>query len=132
MGPGGMGQSGGHAPSNLNDNIAPGLPPASMMQSQMSNGEMLTEMGILQINSGPHELYFLHKPRRGVLTSSICPSLVLSARLILTLLHVCAADIKPSFVLFIVSCKFLWPYVQLWSDCQICLQPSQLFLSFCF
>ncbi|XP_074538463.1 calcium-responsive transactivator-like isoform X1 [Halichoeres trimaculatus] len=38
MGPGGMGQSGGHAPSNLNDNMTPGLPPTSMMQSQMSNG----------------------------------------------------------------------------------------------
>ncbi|KAL7399615.1 hypothetical protein ABVT39_027604 [Epinephelus coioides] len=38
MGPAGMGQSGGHAPSNLNDNMAPGLPPTSMMQSQMSNG----------------------------------------------------------------------------------------------
>ncbi|KAM9752212.1 calcium-responsive transactivator-like isoform 1-T1 [Menidia menidia] len=33
-----MSQSGGHAPSNLNDNMAPGLPPTSMMQSQMSNG----------------------------------------------------------------------------------------------
>ncbi|XP_044068469.1 calcium-responsive transactivator-like isoform X4 [Siniperca chuatsi] len=41
MGPGGMGQSGGHAPSNLNDNIAPGLPPTSMMQSQMSNVTMM-------------------------------------------------------------------------------------------
>ncbi|XP_037334244.2 calcium-responsive transactivator-like isoform X1 [Pungitius pungitius] len=38
MGPGGMGQSGGHAPNNLNDALAPGLPPTSMMQSQMSNG----------------------------------------------------------------------------------------------
>ncbi|KAK2897429.1 calcium-responsive transactivator-like isoform X1 [Channa argus] len=38
MGPGGMGQSGGHGPNNLNDNMAPGLPPTSMMQSQMSNG----------------------------------------------------------------------------------------------
>ncbi|KAL6119203.1 ss18l1 [Pungitius sinensis] len=38
MGPGGMGQSGGHAPNNLNDAMAPGLPPTSMMQSQMSNG----------------------------------------------------------------------------------------------
>ncbi len=44
MGPGGMGQSGGHAPSNLNDNMAPGLPPTSMMQSQMSNGEILTHL----------------------------------------------------------------------------------------
>ncbi|XP_074538466.1 calcium-responsive transactivator-like isoform X4 [Halichoeres trimaculatus] len=39
MGPGGMGQSGGHAPSNLNDNMTPGLPPTSMMQSQMSNAQ---------------------------------------------------------------------------------------------
>nr|XP_040048469.1 LOW QUALITY PROTEIN: calcium-responsive transactivator-like [Gasterosteus aculeatus aculeatus] len=38
MGPGGMGQSGGHAPNHLNDAMAPGLPPASVMQSQMSNG----------------------------------------------------------------------------------------------
>ncbi|XP_034067077.1 calcium-responsive transactivator-like isoform X4 [Gymnodraco acuticeps] len=35
---GGMGQSVGHAPSNLNDNMASGHPPTSMMQSQMSNG----------------------------------------------------------------------------------------------
>ncbi|XP_051281717.1 calcium-responsive transactivator-like isoform X4 [Dicentrarchus labrax] len=41
MGPGGMGQSGGHTPSNLNDNMAPGLPPTSMMQSQMSNVSMM-------------------------------------------------------------------------------------------
>ncbi|XP_033486020.1 calcium-responsive transactivator-like isoform X4 [Epinephelus lanceolatus] len=41
MGPAGMGQSGGHAPSNLNDNMAPGLPPTSMMQSQMSNVSMM-------------------------------------------------------------------------------------------
>ena len=39
MGPGGMGPSGGHTPSNLNDTMAPGLAPTSMMQSQMSNGE---------------------------------------------------------------------------------------------
>nr|XP_019951839.1 PREDICTED: calcium-responsive transactivator isoform X2 [Paralichthys olivaceus] len=38
IGPGGMGQSGGHAQSNLNDTMAPGLAPTSMMQSQMSNG----------------------------------------------------------------------------------------------
>ncbi|XP_078111530.1 protein LSM14 homolog B isoform X4 [Sander vitreus] len=38
MAPGGMSQSGGHTPSNLNDNMAQGLPPASLMQSQMSNG----------------------------------------------------------------------------------------------
>lgn len=39
VGPGGMSQSGGHASSNLNDNMAPGIPPTSMMQGQMSNGE---------------------------------------------------------------------------------------------
>uniref|UniRef100_A0A8C8FDM9 SS18 N-terminal domain-containing protein n=1 Tax=Oncorhynchus tshawytscha TaxID=74940 RepID=A0A8C8FDM9_ONCTS len=42
MGPGGMGQNGGsgpiHSQSNLNDAMTPGLPPPSMMQSQMSNG----------------------------------------------------------------------------------------------
>ncbi|KAM9855448.1 calcium-responsive transactivator-like [Aulostomus maculatus] len=38
MGLGGIGQSGGHAPSNLNENMVPGPPPTSMMQSQMSNG----------------------------------------------------------------------------------------------
>uniref|UniRef100_A0A4W5RMX1 SS18L1 subunit of BAF chromatin remodeling complex n=1 Tax=Hucho hucho TaxID=62062 RepID=A0A4W5RMX1_9TELE len=42
MGPGGMGQNGGsgplHSQSNLNDTMTPGLPPPSMMQSQMSNG----------------------------------------------------------------------------------------------
>ncbi|XP_029012629.1 calcium-responsive transactivator-like isoform X2 [Betta splendens] len=43
MGPGGLGQTGGHGP-NLNDNMAPGLPPTSMMQSQMSNGPSHTPM----------------------------------------------------------------------------------------
>ncbi|XP_019907589.1 calcium-responsive transactivator isoform X2 [Esox lucius] len=42
MGSAGMGQSGGsgplHSQSNLNDAMTPGLPPTSMMQSQMSNG----------------------------------------------------------------------------------------------
>ncbi|KAG5838413.1 calcium-responsive transactivator-like isoform X1 [Anguilla rostrata] len=42
MGPGGMGQSGSsqslHSQSNLNDSMATGLPPTSLMQSQMSNG----------------------------------------------------------------------------------------------
>ncbi|XP_041954655.1 calcium-responsive transactivator-like isoform X5 [Alosa sapidissima] len=42
MGPGGMGQSGGgqslHSQANLNENMASGLPPTSMMQSGMSNG----------------------------------------------------------------------------------------------
>ncbi|XP_063321203.1 calcium-responsive transactivator-like isoform X3 [Pelmatolapia mariae] len=41
LGPGGMGQSGGHAQSNLNDNMGPALPPTSMMQSQMSNVSMM-------------------------------------------------------------------------------------------
>ncbi|XP_041702606.1 calcium-responsive transactivator isoform X5 [Coregonus clupeaformis] len=45
MGPGGIGQSGGsgplHSQSNLNDTMAPGLPPTSMMQSQMSNVSMM-------------------------------------------------------------------------------------------
>ncbi|MED6241188.1 hypothetical protein ATANTOWER_002126 [Ataeniobius toweri] len=38
MDSGRMSQSGGHAPSNLSDSMGPGLPPTSMMQSQMSNG----------------------------------------------------------------------------------------------
>ncbi|XP_061115222.1 calcium-responsive transactivator-like isoform X3 [Conger conger] len=42
MGPGGMGQSGSsqalHSQSNLNDSMTTGLPPTSLMQSQMSNG----------------------------------------------------------------------------------------------
>ncbi|XP_064779459.1 calcium-responsive transactivator-like isoform X4 [Oncorhynchus masou masou] len=42
IGAGGMGQSGGsgplHSQSNLNDTMTPGLPPTSMLQSQMSNG----------------------------------------------------------------------------------------------
>ncbi|MED6283440.1 hypothetical protein CHARACLAT_008775 [Characodon lateralis] len=37
MDSGRMSQSGGHAPSNLSDSMGPGLPPTSMMQSQMSN-----------------------------------------------------------------------------------------------
>ncbi|XP_065817736.1 calcium-responsive transactivator isoform X3 [Labrus bergylta] len=41
IGPGVMGQSGSHAPSNLNDNMAPGLPPTSVMQSQISNVTMM-------------------------------------------------------------------------------------------
>ncbi|XP_069383077.1 calcium-responsive transactivator isoform X4 [Paralichthys olivaceus] len=43
IGPGGMGQSGGHAQSNLNDTMAPGLAPTSMMQSQMSNVSMMQQ-----------------------------------------------------------------------------------------
>lgn len=38
IGPGGMGQSGGHGPSNLNDTMAQAAPPTSMMQSHMTNG----------------------------------------------------------------------------------------------
>ncbi|XP_036389329.1 calcium-responsive transactivator-like isoform X3 [Megalops cyprinoides] len=42
MGPGGMGQSGSsqslHSQSNLNDSMSTGMPPTSLMQSQMSNG----------------------------------------------------------------------------------------------
>ncbi|XP_066558607.1 calcium-responsive transactivator isoform X3 [Amia ocellicauda] len=42
MGPGGINQSGSsqslHSQSNLNDSMATGLPPTSLMQSQMSNG----------------------------------------------------------------------------------------------
>ncbi|XP_052339063.1 calcium-responsive transactivator-like isoform X1 [Oncorhynchus keta] len=42
IGAGGMGPSGGNGPlhsqSNLNDTMTPGLPPTSMLQSQMSNG----------------------------------------------------------------------------------------------
>ncbi|XP_028848482.1 calcium-responsive transactivator-like isoform X3 [Denticeps clupeoides] len=42
VGPGGMGQSAGgqalHSQSNLNDNMASGLPPNSLMPNQMSNG----------------------------------------------------------------------------------------------
>ncbi|AWP10235.1 putative calcium-responsive transactivator-like [Scophthalmus maximus] len=36
--PGGLGQGGGHAAGNLNDTMAPGPTPTSMMQSQLSNG----------------------------------------------------------------------------------------------
>ncbi|XP_035594126.2 calcium-responsive transactivator-like isoform X5 [Oncorhynchus keta] len=47
MGPGGMGQNGGsgpiHSQSNLNDAMTPGLPPSSMMQSQMSNVSMMQQ-----------------------------------------------------------------------------------------
>ncbi|XP_070964211.1 calcium-responsive transactivator-like isoform X2 [Oncorhynchus clarkii lewisi] len=47
MGPGGMGQNGGsgpiHSQSNLNDAMTPGLPPPSMMQSQMSNVSMMQQ-----------------------------------------------------------------------------------------
>lgn len=69
MGPGGMGQSGGHAPSNLNDNMAPGLPPAAMMQSQMSNGEILhtnvhfSDQTLVHVNFS-----FPYEPRLGVHT----------------------------------------------------------------
>lgn len=42
MGPGGIGQSSGHTQNNLNDSMAPGLTPTSMMQNQMSNGEIFS------------------------------------------------------------------------------------------
>lgn len=90
MGPGGMGPSGGHGPSNLNDNMAPGLPSTSLMQSQMSNGESSSQMCILQINPGPWEHYFPCKPRFRVHTAPSCrPSSVLSVCLTLRLLHGC-------------------------------------------
>ncbi|XP_008317538.1 calcium-responsive transactivator isoform X2 [Cynoglossus semilaevis] len=41
VGPGGMGQSGGHGPSNLNDTMAQAAPPTSMMQSHMTNVPMM-------------------------------------------------------------------------------------------
>ncbi|XP_052339067.1 calcium-responsive transactivator-like isoform X5 [Oncorhynchus keta] len=45
IGAGGMGPSGGNGPlhsqSNLNDTMTPGLPPTSMLQSQMSNVSMM-------------------------------------------------------------------------------------------
>ncbi|MEQ2311441.1 hypothetical protein AMECASPLE_020086 [Ameca splendens] len=37
MDSGRMSQSGGHAPSTLSDSMGPGLPPTSIMQSQISN-----------------------------------------------------------------------------------------------
>lgn len=121
MGPGGMGQSGGHAPSNLNDNIAPGLPPASMMQSQMSNGEILTQMFIYQINSGPHELYFPHKPRLCVHTySSIFLSIPCLERSSDPDFAAClSADTIPcllchgvSLLCCLIGCNYLWSNVQ--------------------
>ncbi|XP_020560448.1 calcium-responsive transactivator [Oryzias latipes] len=36
-----VGQSGAHGASNINDNIVMGLPPTSMMQTQMSNASMM-------------------------------------------------------------------------------------------
>ncbi|KAF7210189.1 calcium-responsive transactivator isoform X3 [Nothobranchius furzeri] len=36
-----VGAGGGHAPSNLNDNMTPGLPPTSTMQSQINNVSMM-------------------------------------------------------------------------------------------
>ncbi|XP_031660103.1 calcium-responsive transactivator-like isoform X2 [Oncorhynchus kisutch] len=56
MGPGGMGQNGGsgpiHSQSNLNDAMTPGLPPPSMMQSQMSNGPSHAPMQQQQQHAG--------------------------------------------------------------------------------
>lgn len=77
MGPGGMGQSGGHGQSNLNDNVAPGLPPTSMMQSQMSNGNI-------------YFIYFAHKPRlcAHIQLHLVLLSPVLGVCMLQTLLHV--------------------------------------------
>ncbi|KAL1021469.1 hypothetical protein UPYG_G00013720 [Umbra pygmaea] len=56
MGPGGMVQSGGsgplHSQGNLNDPMTPGLPPTSMMQSQMSNGSSHAPMQQQQQQAG--------------------------------------------------------------------------------
>jgi len=68
MGSGGMGQSGGHAPSNLSDSMAPGLPPTSMMQSQMNNGESSSQM--LQINSRSYQHHFSAQTQKCVHMSS--------------------------------------------------------------
>ncbi|KAM6924547.1 calcium-responsive transactivator-like [Xenentodon cancila] len=53
LGPGGMGQLGVHVPNNLNDSMPPGMPPTSMMQSQMSNGSNHAPM---QQHSGQAQL----------------------------------------------------------------------------
>ncbi|KAF7210188.1 calcium-responsive transactivator isoform X1 [Nothobranchius furzeri] len=45
-----VGAGGGHAPSNLNDNMTPGLPPTSTMQSQINNGPSHAPM-----QSGHHQ-----------------------------------------------------------------------------
>ncbi|KAL6483222.1 hypothetical protein MHYP_G00080940 [Metynnis hypsauchen] len=52
MGPGGIVPSGGqslHSQSNLNDSMGSGLPPTSLMQSQLSNVSMMHQQG-----AGPH------------------------------------------------------------------------------
>uniref|UniRef100_A0AAY4DAG7 SS18 N-terminal domain-containing protein n=1 Tax=Denticeps clupeoides TaxID=299321 RepID=A0AAY4DAG7_9TELE len=59
VGPGGMGQSAGgqalHSQSNLNDNMASGLPPNSLMPNQMSNGEASAAFSMMhQQGTGPH------------------------------------------------------------------------------
>lgn len=107
MGPAGMGQSGGHAPSNLNDNMAPGLPPTSMMQSQMSNGEILhipLPSMIIIFHTNP-DLVCTHT------APSCCPSPVLCARLIPNLLHVCLQRqyhfLSVTVSLVFISCKYL-------------------------
>lgn len=78
MGPGGISQSGGHTASNLNDNVA-GMPPTSMMQSQMSNGEISMKLfpPHLQIYSANTHLSVVGLPP----TLKACP--------ILALLHAC-------------------------------------------
>ncbi|XP_072552244.1 calcium-responsive transactivator-like isoform X1 [Salminus brasiliensis] len=53
MGPGGIGPSGGqslHSQTNLNDSMGSGMPPTSLMQSQLSNGPSHAPM---QQQSGP-------------------------------------------------------------------------------
>lgn len=78
MGPGGISQSGGHTASNLNDNVA-GIPPTSMMQSQISNGEISMKLFSthLQIYSANTHLNVVVLPH------------TLKACLILALLHAC-------------------------------------------
>uniref|UniRef100_A0A3B1JII0 SS18L1 subunit of BAF chromatin remodeling complex n=1 Tax=Astyanax mexicanus TaxID=7994 RepID=A0A3B1JII0_ASTMX len=52
LGPGGIGPSGGqslHSQSNLNDSMGSGMPPTSLMQSQLSNVSMMHQQG-----AGPH------------------------------------------------------------------------------
>lgn len=65
MGPGGINQSGGHTASNLNDNVS-GMPATSMMQGQMSNGEISMKLFSthLQIYSANTHLDVVVLPRK--------------------------------------------------------------------